>query len=341
MVLRVLRDCSSWNPANQTYTGTWLGITRTGRLAVLTNFRESSSAAAIGEKSRGAMVTSFLTSSFHHSNTTETTDFPSEPSTKDWLHHLLSNGELTGVGGFSLLCGILRPKKNGSQDEELEELAVISNRTAMGEGGMEAEAHWIAGTKGETHGLSNSLFDAPWPKVKMGQYLLSRVVESATKEEISEDILVERLLGVLSHDTLPVFDRPRSYKEQLEALRHSVFIPAFNVPVEPPEVPDEALVLPQNASSEEETLSRPKDDDRRESAYANGESNGDISGVLPTQAQWWRDRRYGTQKQTVVLVAKNGRVKYVERTLWDECAMPVRGKERDIVEEWVIEGWEE
>lgn len=342
LVLRVLQHCPSWDPTNQTYTGTWLGITRTGRLAVLTNFRESSSAAAIGEKSRGAMVTSFLTSSFHHPNTPETADIPSEPSTREWLHNLLSNGELTGVGGFSLLCGILRPKKRGSQDSVLEELAVISNRTAAGEGGMEAGAHWIAGTKGETHGLSNSLFDRPWPKVKLGQHLLCRAVEKAIKEDISEDVLVERLLGILSHDTLPVLDRLSSYEAQLEALRHSVFIPAFNASVETlSEESGEALALPQNALPERETPSRPKDGDRRESAYANGESNGDISGVLPTQAQWWRDRKYGTQKQTVVLVDNNGRVKYVERTLWDECARPVKGGERYVVEEWAIEGWEE
>lgn len=241
-----------------------------------------------------------------------------------------------------MLCGILRPKKNGSKDRVLEELAVISNRTAAGEGGVEDGAHWIAGTKGETHGLSNSLFDKPWPKVKLGRQLLSQAVGKATKEGISEDELVERLLGILSHDTLPVSEDPDSCKAQLEALRHSVFIPAFNVSVEdPPEEPDEVLVLPQKALPEGKRLSQPKNGHREESAYANGESNDDINGVLPTQAQWWRDRKYGTQKQTVVLVDNGGRVKYVERTLWDEYARPVKEGERDVMEEWVIEGWRE
>lgn len=310
---------------------------------------ESSAAAAVGEKSRGAMVTSFLTSSFHNSNTPETTgtpEIPSKPSARDWLHKLLSNGELTGVGGFSLFCGILRQKTPGSQDGVLEELTVISNRTAAGEGGVETEAHWIVGTKGETHGLSNSLFDKPWPKVKLGRQLLSQEVESAVKEGVSEDVLVGRLFGILSHNTFPVLDGPGSYKVQLEALRYSVFTPAFNILAEPSvEVLDEVSVLPQNVIPEGETPSQPKSGDLKESAHANGacngESNGNISGVLPTQAQWWRRRKYGTQQQTVVLVDKNGRVKYVERTLWDECGKPVKEEERDVVAEWVIEGWEE
>lgn len=224
----------------------------------------------------------------------------------------------------------------------LEELVVISNRTAAGEGGVEAEAHWIAGTKGETYGLSNSLFDKPWPKVKLGQQLLSRAVEIAAKEGVSEDVLVDRLLGVLSHDVFPVLDGTGSYKVLLESLRHSVFIPIINLSVEPPtEKPKEVSVLPQNAYSEWETLSPPKGGDRKESEHANGEINGGISGVLPARAPWWQDRKYGTQQQTVILVDKNGRVKYVERTLWDEYAGPLKEGERDVVAEWAIEGWGE
>lgn len=283
------------------------------------------------------MVTSFLTSS---SNTTETTGI-SGLSTNEWLHELLSNGELKDVGRFSLFCGVLRPKLP-AQNGVLEELVIISNRTPAGEGVAETEAHWVAGTKGETHGLSNSLFDNPWPKVKLGRQLLSRAVEIAAKEGVSEDVLVDRLLGVLSHDVFPGLDGTGSYKALLDALQHSVFIPIINVSAEPPtEKPKEVLVLPQDVYSEGETPLLPKGGDRKESEHANGGSNGGMGGVLPTQMPWWQGRKYGTQQQTVILVDKNGRVKYVERTLWDENAEPLKEGERDVIAEWSIEGWGE
>lgn len=224
----------------------------------------------------------------------------------------------------------------------LEELVIISNRTPAGEGVAETEAHWVAGTKGETHGLSNSLFDNPWPKVKLGRQLLSRAVEIAAKEGVSEDVLVDRLLGVLSHDVFPGLDGTGSYKALLDALQHSVFIPIINVSAEPPtEKPKEVLVLPQDVYSEGETPLLPKGGDRKESEHANGGSNGGMGGVLPTQMPWWQGRKYGTQQQTVILVDKNGRVKYVERTLWDENAEPLKEGERDVIAEWSIEGWGE
>ncbi|KAH8154247.1 uncharacterized protein LAJ45_02015 [Morchella importuna] len=254
--------------------GTWLGITRTGRLAVLTNYREPTSLAALAEKSRGAMVTSFLTST--------TTD----SSTSEWLHSLHATGDLHGVGGFSLLCGILRPKDIALGT--LQPLAVISNRTPAGDDGVENGATWIAGEKGETWGLSNSLFGDPWPKVKRGEGILAEVVDTAVKEGKNEEELLESLFGVLSFDTLPKLSR------DMDAH------PADMTPIT-----DEDL------------------------AKAN------------IQTQWWRDRKYGTQTQTIILVGQDGRVKYVERTLFDDQVRPLKKEERDVVTEFMIEGWNE
>ena len=53
------------------------------------------------------------------------------------------------------------------------------------------------------------------------------------------------------------------------------------------------------------------------------------------------DRVYGTQKQTVILVNRNGMLKYVERTLYNDQAEWVGGeenKDRDTVCEFQIEG---
>lgn len=83
--------------------GTWLGITRSGRFAALTNVREANSVAAVSSVSRGAVVSSFLAS--------PEADF--ESSWMDRLETIHKHGEehphsgldLDQVGGFSMLCG--------------------------------------------------------------------------------------------------------------------------------------------------------------------------------------------------------------------------------------------
>lgn len=280
--------------------GTWLGITRTGRLAVLTNYREPTSLAALAEKSRGAMVTSFLTST--------TTD----SSTSEWLHSLHATGDLHGVGGFSLLCGILRPKNIALGT--LQPLAVISNRTPAGDDGVESGATWIAGEKGETWGLSNSLFCEPWPKVKKGEEMLAEAVDTAVKEGKNEDELLGSLFGVLSFDTLPNLDRDNvSYHTQMESLRHSIYIPAF------PACHEKVDAHPADIIS----------------------TIDGVPAVANVQTQWWRDRKYGTQTQTILLVGRDGRVKFVERTLFDDQANPLKKEDMDVVTEFMIEGWDE
>ena len=90
-----------------------MGVTRSGRIAVLTNYHEeSSAAAAMGVRSRGAVVTSFLTAP------------PS--ATDEWIHTADASGELAGAGGFSMLCGTLRPGR--APGANLEPLAIVSNR---------------------------------------------------------------------------------------------------------------------------------------------------------------------------------------------------------------------
>ncbi|KAG0132051.1 NRDE protein-domain-containing protein [Tuber indicum] len=297
--------------------GTWLGITRSGRLAVLTNFCEDSSAAAISQKSRGSIVTSFLTS---HEDL--------NGSTESWLHRLLADGKMKGVGGFSLLCGILRPSSSSSDPKaNLEKIAVICNRTAAGDEGVESSAHWIAGTKGETHGLSNSLFDDPWPKVVIGRNLLAETIENSAGK--SEDELLEGLFAILSHDTMPV-TRGKDSATQLEALRHSIFIPTFETSPETPET-----------NGHDESVA---DESRGAEVAANSGDRVEHYCATPDEEEhrWIHpERLYGTHKQTVILLNKNGKVNYVERTLYDGDAKPVDRKDRDIVCKFDIDGWDD
>jgi len=338
--------------------GTWLGVTQQGRITILTNFRESSSAAAIGARSRGAMVNAFLTA-----------PDTSIQSIKEWVHHLLTADGDEGcknVGGFSLICGTIRPKRGATGSGErvqLEPLAVISNRT-QGAGG-DNEAHWICSNPDQVHVLSNDLFESshPWPKVMLGKDLMTQAVEKAIKEESSEHEMIEAFFGVLSHDTIPMIPGTQTYDTDLESLRHSVFIPAFDVHKESQQPTNTAngkqdevdsdithspIPVPSGNGTTQSTIppiSMPSPIRNHEVHHICATpTNSDFPSDLhpPTGVPFDSPRVYGTQKQTIILVDRTGRLKYIERTLYNDKAEWVGGVEnedRDVVCEFQIEGW--
>jgi len=114
--------------------GTWLGITRSGRFAALTNYRGASPPA--DGRSRGAIVTDFL-----HA------DVPPEA----FIVALAANAGQ--YAGFSLLAG----DRNG--------LRYYSNHDAAAPSGR--------GLDPGVHGLSNHLLNTPWPKVERGRQALA------------------------------------------------------------------------------------------------------------------------------------------------------------------------
>lgn len=118
------------------YGGTWLGVTSTGRIAALTNFREPR-AAGKNFRSRGKLVSEFL---------------EDETSTAESYVEML-RGEGVPYRGYNLLLG------------DAERLYYYSNKndeTVKIEPGI--------------HGLSNHLLDTPWPKVELGRQSLARLL---------------------------------------------------------------------------------------------------------------------------------------------------------------------
>lgn len=332
--------------------GTWLGVTRQGRITILTNFRESSSAAAIGARSRGAMVNAFLTAP----------DSSVRPL-NEWVHHLLTADGEEGckhVGGFSLICGTIRPQTGTTNDEriQIEPLAVLSNRTGCNN--EHNKIHWICDKPDQIHALSNDPFadPNPWPKVTLGKELLTTAITTAVDENLAEEHLVETLFGVLSHETIPTIVGRQTYDTDLESVRHSIFIPAFDVHQEgqPQNVPDSKEIVNDTdvihspaTTSGVDTLEKPAT-----IISTNGNATVQSICVTPTISHFTSDlqaptgvpfdspRVYGTQKQTVILVDRNGRLKYIERTLYNENAEWmdfVENKDRDVVCEFQIEGW--
>ncbi|MGM0425363.1 MAG: NRDE family protein [Thermodesulfobacteriota bacterium] len=113
--------------------GTWMGVTLSGSMALLTNFRE-----AKGQEenlpSRGELVRDYLLQ---------------EPEPKHYLDRLQKAG--SKYSGFSLLFG------------RGDELYYFSNRDIEAVGRLQPGIH----------GLSNAGLNSPWPKVELGKGLLA------------------------------------------------------------------------------------------------------------------------------------------------------------------------
>lgn len=279
-----------------------MGVTDTGKFAVLTNYRESGPFEGI--RSRGAMVTECLTG-------------PEEETTEEFVERLLAS-DVKGVGGFSLVCGNLRKSKDKIG---VESLAIVSNRSSSLE-----KVSWIAGERGDICGLSNARYgDAEWPKVRIGKELLSQAVEEHRTKGSKEEELLEKLWKLMDHDTLPGRG-DQSWEEFIFALKESVFIPAVGGKLQTADgsklKADEiaAGAVPENVLA------------------VNG--NGPCRKPSPvSEAVGMAEEVYGTQRQTIMLVDWNGKCSYIERSLWDEHGNPIPRGEGDMKFEFQIKGW--
>ncbi|CAG8797235.1 11038_t:CDS:2, partial [Dentiscutata erythropus] len=140
--------------------GTWLGINRAGRFTAVTNFQEPKIVSSEFPLSRGAAVRSILES-----------DSPLEQC----LNTIKNESHM--YGGFNLISVDL--------NDENSEVFYLSNRGSMDIKRLNSK---------EIYGLSNSLLDEPWPKVKFGVDEMKSICE----KEHSEEKLVENLFRLLS-----------------------------------------------------------------------------------------------------------------------------------------------
>ena len=241
-------------------------------------------------KSRGAMVNAFLTQR------------PDRPgNTHEFVKRLIEGEGVEGVGGFSLVCG-----KAG------QSLAIVSNRTPTVKG-----VAWIAKDRGETVGLSNATFgDRSWPKVLMGEELMSSTIAKSIERRDSRAELIEELFSVLSVDTLPRRHTGQTWTSYVEELRHSIFVP----PIGGAGMDGVSADNIAAAKNNQQVHVNSKDEI--------SEHKGGLTG------------KYGTQKQTVVLVDHQGHVTFVERTLYDVEGRETVDNERDRTFEFNIEGWQ-
>ncbi|MEJ2531211.1 MAG: NRDE family protein [Halioglobus sp.] len=122
--------------------GTWMGITRTGRFAAITNYRDPSRTAP-APRSRGELPLQFLTG---------------DASPAAFLRDVA--GRADGYAGFNLLLG------------DPQGLWYFSNSRTAGDSPQRLQPG--------IYGLSNAQLDTPWPKVILGKQRLQTLLESGS-----------------------------------------------------------------------------------------------------------------------------------------------------------------
>ncbi|KAI8312755.1 Transport and Golgi organization protein 2-like protein [Colletotrichum sp. SAR11_240] len=296
--------------------GTWLGITKTGHLAVLTNYRETDLGDAThpihAARSRGGMTNHWLGSD------------PAEPAPAS-VADLVKDGGVKGVGGFSMIAGKLKRKRGDDEKpaRALEGIAIVSNRCDQLE-----DVPWIAETRGEVYGLSNTVYNdpKPWPKVELGKKLVKEAVQEAVDKNLDEEALAERLFSVLDTDTLPKHP-DMSLADYIKELKQSIFVPAIGDESHRKAMADAVARGPGHFAT---------DDQKAAESLQLGERPDP-----PTKPNLgFEVGLYGTQRQTVIMVDWDGNVSYRERALWDGNGNPIERGKGDEVFRFKIEGWE-
>lgn len=156
-----------WADAPQTLAGrdlaaggTWLGITRTGRFAAVTNYRDPT--ALVGEKSRGDLTKNFLIG---------------DESPESYLQKI--EREKNKYSGFNLLVSDFSA---GESD-----LFYFSNR-----GGKTDKL------RRGIYGLSNAFLNTNWLKVEKGKAKFSRILENNSKISLAPlfQVLADREIAL-------------------------------------------------------------------------------------------------------------------------------------------------
>lgn len=265
--------------------GTWMGVTRQGRIAVLTNYREEDETIVEGARSRGLIPNAWLKS-----------DPAKEETTDDFAKRMIEQDGVEGVGGFSLCYGFMQDVV-----KEAKGLAIVSNRTPDVHGVVR-----LLHKSDETHALSNAAYsDRSWPKVIHGEEWTKKAIAESVAANESRDQLIQRLLTLLRTDTMPRQKENEEWDMYLNQLRHSIFIPA---------------------------IGRDHLEEHKMPAH-------EIGDVVKNKAVDATSGCYGTQKNIIVLCDRQGKVTYLERTLYDVDAKPIEDGNGDRMFEFQIEGW--
>lgn len=304
--------------------GTWIGITKQGRLAILLNFHELESAENENSLFQGTVSRGLFPREFLEAPTSETTQQFIER-----VHSTYGEKKLRETGGFTMVCGVLRQafprhNQNRNKDGEVEEASgsgiepfgMLSNRgsaamklfessvvegresvvvSSTSDGEDQTDSTTTTTTtdvRNGTIGISNSAITEPWPKVHIGVVELEGLVQKRRQQKdvsssttTSEEQLIQQLKDILALDTFP-------------------------------------LEIAKKETSAEGVFGHV-----RKSVF-----------IPPIKVS--KDEYYGTRTNTIILVGNDGHVKYIERTLHEHDDETVEGHEpSESVFEFDIEGF--
>jgi uncharacterized protein with NRDE domain len=162
--------------------GTWMGVTRTGRFALVTNVRDPSLRKA-NAPSRGMIVSDFLND---------------DANTETFLQTLATRA--SAYEGFNLVCGSV-----SSASRELWFLNSVEPTPRRLEHG--------------TYALSNATLDTPWPKTKRIKTAFDEIMNSKASDDHSQAIdalLTDNTLA--TDDTLPNTGVPIEWERTLSSI---------------------------------------------------------------------------------------------------------------------------
>jgi uncharacterized protein with NRDE domain len=166
--------------------GTWLGINRRGRFAVVTNVRAPNERNPHAT-SRGLLVLSALQTS--------------QPM-REWLDDCVSRAN--SFNGFNLIVG--EPVAVGSRGAGAE-LAYLSNRLDDG----------VHRLQPGVYGVSNAFLDTPWPKVTRSVTAFScQIAQRVSTDNLLKLMADREVAGELE---LPSTGIPRDWERALSAIQ--------------------------------------------------------------------------------------------------------------------------
>jgi uncharacterized protein with NRDE domain len=163
--------------------GTWLGMTRSGRFAALTNYRAPHEMRP-DAPTRGTLVSAWLTGAEGQ---------PDRPLA--YLEDVSRNGSL--YNGFNLVVG----------DWTRRELAWYCNRGDL------APALLLEGT----HGISNAVLDTAWPKLVKKRAELAQLTDTAAPAPLERLVTMMRDPQIARDDELPATGIPLERERALSA----------------------------------------------------------------------------------------------------------------------------
>jgi uncharacterized protein with NRDE domain len=179
--------------------GTWLGLSRDGRFAALTNYRAPHEMRA-DAPTRGTLVSDWL------SGAARDADGNPHETPLAYLHHVARTGEI--YNGFNLLVG----------DWTRRELAWYCNR-----GGRDNPGNASHGGSGPallapgTHGISNAVLDTAWPKLVRKRAELGTLLARDAMPPLERLIDLMRDPRVARDDELPSTGIPLERERALSA----------------------------------------------------------------------------------------------------------------------------